>query len=94
MSTRPQRLKLAHCLDKEANFWKNGFEEPSVLEGRMRLSDSVPCSEGAWRPRLLGRAGGAGRMPGPSEARIHTRSARNVWKHVSPHSRIFFSPLL
>ena len=44
---RPQRPKLAHCLDKEANFWKNGFEEPSVLERRMRLSDSVPYSEGA-----------------------------------------------
>lgn len=29
-------------------------------------------------------------MPGPSEARLHTRSAGNVWKYVSPHSRIFF----
>lgn len=26
---------------------ENGFEERSVLERRMRLSDSVPCSGGA-----------------------------------------------
>lgn len=47
MSTRPQRPKLAYCLDKEANFWKNGFGERPILEGRMPLSDSVPCSGGA-----------------------------------------------
>ncbi|CAI9167658.1 unnamed protein product [Rangifer tarandus platyrhynchus] len=60
MSTRPQRPKLAYCLDKEANFWKNGFGERPILEGRMPLSDSVPCSGGAavcfWEGReALGR---------------------------------------